>query len=204
MKSAGPGEELVEGEGHLFVGYGIGMGEKDSGVWLSDLIGGYPIEIPRAIRGKTKAFAPTARGQIDGKLLALEIDRKKGFDPFCWVLRLRGIFGVGGRTADFDLLGEDGLVIVVEGDKALREEGADSLLDLRSIGTDEAIAERIAGSLGLFGSQAIVKLVQKPSRPVDSDEQEEGDDKGAEGLEQKGLHFNMIPQGHTGKASQSI
>ena len=93
-------------------------------------------------------------------------------------------------------------MIVVEGDKTLREEGADSLLDLRSIGTDEAIAERVARGLGLFGSQAIVELMQQPSRPVDGDEQEEGDDKGAEGLDQEGLHFKMILQGGTSKATQ--
>lgn len=197
MEGAGPREELVEGARDLLAGNGIGMGEKDRRVWLASVVGGDPIEIALAVRGKAEALAPPVLGQIDSKFLAFEIERKKGLDPFCWILRLSGVLRVGCRAADFDLLGEDGLVIVVEGNETLREKGADFLLDLRSIGMDEAAAERVARCLCLFGSQAVAELVQKPARPVDGDEQEEGDDKGAEGLEEEGLHFRMILQGET-------
>jgi hypothetical protein len=84
--------------------------------------------------------------------LALEIERKEGFYPFGWVLRLSGIVWVGGRAADFELLGEDGLTVVVEVEKALRKESADSLLDFRGVGLDEAVAKRIARGLELIGS----------------------------------------------------
>ena len=129
VDDAGPGEEFVQGRSDLLVGYGIGVSEADRRVSEARVVGGGPIEIAFAICGEAETFAPALVGQVEGIFLALEIERKEGFYPFGWVLWLSGIFCVGVRAADFELLGEDGLAVVVEVEKALRKEGADSLLD---------------------------------------------------------------------------
>ena len=105
------------------------MSEVDRRVSEARVVGGDPIEIAFAIGGEAEAFAPALIAQVEGIFLALEIERKEGFYPFGWVLRLSVIFRIGARTADFELLGEDGLAVVVEVEQALRKAGADSLLD---------------------------------------------------------------------------
>ena len=120
VNNAGPREEFVKRRRDLFVGHGIGVGEKDRRVRLSRFVGEDPIEIAVAVRSKAEAFPPALRGQIENILLAFKIERKKGFDPFRWILRLRRVLGVRPWPADFDLFGEDGFVIVVKGDETPR------------------------------------------------------------------------------------
>jgi hypothetical protein len=57
---------------------------------------------------------------------------------------------------------------------------------------DEAVAERIACSLSLLRRQTIAELMQEPAHAIDGNEQVEGDDKRAEGLDEEGLHQLMI------------
>lgn len=68
---------------------------------------------------------------------------------------------------------------------------------------DEAVAERIACSLSLLGSQAIAELMQETPRAVDGDEQVEGDEKRAEGLDEEGLHVPIILHGHINELSKA-
>jgi hypothetical protein len=118
---------------------------------------GSPIEITRAIGGEAESFAATESGQIHCVLLAFQVERKESFDPFGWEFRagqvfLGGrVFWIGIRAADFNLLGEDGLMIVVKREKALRKERPNSLLDFLRAGMHEAVAVRITGGLQLFG-----------------------------------------------------
>ncbi len=93
------------------------------------------------------------------------------------------------------MFAEDSGVVLIEGNEALRKEGADSLLDFRRFGMDEAVAERIAGSLELLGSQAIAELMQEAARPIDDDKEEEGDDERSESLDEESPHCKMILQG---------
>jgi hypothetical protein len=86
------------------------------------------------------------------------------------------------------LFREDRWMIFVESDETLREEGSNSLLDLRGIGMHEAVAERITRLLALLGRQPIAELMQEAAAAVDSNEKHERDNEGAEGLGEKGLH----------------
>ena len=52
----------------------------------------------------------------------------------------------------------------------------------------EAVAERITRRLALLGRQPIAELMQEPARSVDSNEEHEGYDEGAESLDEEGLH----------------
>lgn len=188
MDGARPGEEFVEGRSHSFVTYGIGVREENRRVREPRFVGGDPIKIALAVRSEAKTLVPPLRGQIESIFLALEIERKKGFDPLGWVLRLGRVLGVGCRAADFELLGEDGQAIVVEVEETLREVSADFPLDLRSVGMDETVAEGITRGLALLGSHAIAELPQQAARAVDGNEQIKSDDKRAEGLDEQGLH----------------
>jgi hypothetical protein len=114
VDDAGPGEEFVQSGSDLLVDYGIGMGEVDRRISEAGVVDGSPIEIAFAISSEAETLTPALAGQVEGIFLALEIERKEGFYPFGWVLRLSGIFWVGGRAPDFELLGEDGLAVVVE------------------------------------------------------------------------------------------
>jgi hypothetical protein len=192
VNDARPGEKFIEGRGDALVGDWIGMGEEDRGVWLPRFVRGDPIEIAFAVGSETEPFAPALCGQIKGIRLALTIEREKGFDPFGWVLRLGGILGICGRAANFDLLGENGLMIIVEGDESLREERADSLLNLVGMGMDEAAAERIARRLALLWSQAIARIVQELSNTEHRYEHPKCHDKWAKGLGEQRLHPVMI------------
>jgi len=197
VNNAGPGQEFLEGGGDSFVGDRIGVGKEDRRVREARFVGGNPIEVAFAVRSEAKTLAPPLRGQIDRIFLALEIDREKGFDPFGWVLRLCRIFGVGGRASDFNLLGKDRGVVVVEDQETLREQGSDALLDFRWSRMDEATAKRITSGLELLGSHAIAELMQEAAGAENSNKNYEGDDEGAKDLDKEGLHFMMILQQDT-------
>lgn len=98
------------------------------------------------------------------------------------------------------MFGEDSRMVLVESNETLRKEGADSLLDFRRFGMDEAVVERIAGGLELLGSQAIAELMEEAARAIHGNEKEEGDDERAESLDEEGLHCKMILQAATVKA----
>lgn len=100
------------------------------------------------------------------------------------------------------MFGEDGRVVLVEGNETLGKEGPNSLLDLGKFGMDEAVAERIAGRLELLWSQAIAELMQQAARAINNDKEEEGDDERAESLDEEGLHRKMILQGSPPRQSK--
>ncbi|MGC2672332.1 MAG: hypothetical protein WA299_10750 [Candidatus Acidiferrum sp.] len=124
--------------------------------------------------------------------MALEIKRQKGFYPFGGVLRFGEILRISVRAADFELLGENGLVIVVKGEKTLREESANSLLDFLNTGMHEAAAEGITRLLNLFRSHAIAELMKESASPENDNENRKSDDEGPKGLDEQGLHELMI------------
>lgn len=172
--------------------------KKDRGIWLTRLCCGSPKEIAGAVGCEAKALAQTLRGKIDGELLAFEIEGEEGFNPFGCIFQRDGIFGVGRviqitrRAADFDLLREDRLVVVIKGEKPLWEKRADSLLDFGCVGMYEAAPERIAGSLELFRSLAIADLMQEAAGARDSDKKNQGCGKGTEGFDEERLHCSII------------
>jgi len=98
----------------LLVEHGIGVGEEDGGVREARGVGWDPIEIAFTVGSETEAFAPALGAQVDCVFLAFHIERKKGFNPFGWILRLERIFGIGSRTANLDLFGQDGGMVFVE------------------------------------------------------------------------------------------
>src|SRR5579859_1430354 len=70
MHRARPGKKLIEGSCDSFVAMRIVAGEEYWRVVLAGVAQGCPIEISRAIRGETKAFATSEYRQIYGVLLA--------------------------------------------------------------------------------------------------------------------------------------
>ena len=192
MENTGPREEFIDRRGNLFVGRGIGVGEKNGTISLPGLTCGSPVKIAFAIGGEAEAFPPALSGQVDDILLALEIERQKGFYPFRGVLRFGEILRISVRAADFELLGENGLVIVVKGEKTLREESANSLLDFLNTGMHEAAAEGIARLLNLLGSHVIAELMKESASPENDNENRKSDDKWPKGLDEEGLHELMI------------
>lgn len=148
---------------------------KNGRIWLACVVGGHPIEIAFAVRGETEAFTPALGAQVDCVFLAFEIEREECFDPFRGILRLQRIFGVGSGSANLDLFSEDGGVVFVEREKALRKVSSDTLLDLVGIGMNEPAAERLARGLQLLWRLAIAVLMDEPARADDSHEQHEGD-----------------------------
>src|SRR5579859_3453340 len=71
MHRARPGKKLIEGSCDSFVAMRIVAGEEYWRVVLAGVAQGCPIEISRAIRGETKAFATSEYCQIYGVLLAV-------------------------------------------------------------------------------------------------------------------------------------
>ena len=57
---------------------------------------------------------------------------------------------------------------------------------------DEAVAERIARGPELIRSQAIAEMMHQAAGANNSNEDYEGYDEGAEGLDEEGLHELMI------------
>jgi hypothetical protein len=176
----------------LFIGYGISVGEKDGSIHLPGVVRGYPIEIAFTVGGKAEALAPVLGSQVKHVFLAFEIERQEGLDPFGGVLRLGGIFWIGGRTADFDLLSEDGFMIAIESDKSLREQRANSPLNLLGIGMYQSAAERIPRGQPLLRSEAIAVLMQEAARAVHCNKEHESNGERAEGLSEERLHLMMI------------
>src|SRR5580704_73122 len=192
MDDARPRKEFLERCGNLLVGWRISMSEVDWSVSLTRLAGRYPIEIAFAIRGKRETLTPPLRWQINSIFLALEIERKKCFDPFRRVLQLGRIFGIGGRTPDFNLLGEDSCVVIVKGDEPLRKRSRNSLLHLRRIRMDEPAAERIASGLNLVGSEAVAQLMHQPSSAHNRHENHKRNHQRPKSLGEQCLHALMI------------
>ena len=57
---------------------------------------------------------------------------------------------------------------------------------------DEAVAERIASGLELSGSQPIAEMMHQAAGASNRNEDYEGYDEGAEGLDEEGLHELII------------
>ena len=176
----------------MLVGQGIRVSKENRRVRLPGIVGGCPIEIAFAVRGEAKALSQALGAQIQGIFLALKVEWKEGFDPFRWVLGLHRIFGVRRRAANFNLLGKDGLVILVEGDETLWKERGDSLLDFRWIGMDKSASEGIPRRLDLLGSETIAQLMDKPAGRNNGDKNHECRNERAECLNKERLHQVMI------------
>lgn len=192
MDDARPRKEFLERCGDLLVGWRIGMREENGRVSLTRLAGRYPIEIAFAIRGKRETLAPPVRGQIDNIFLALEIERKKRFDPFSRVLQFGRIFGISSRAPDFDLFGKNSCVFVVKSDEPLRKRSPNSLLDLRRIRMYEPAAERIASGLNLVRSEAVAQLMHQPPAANNRHKNHERNHQRPESLGEQCLHALMI------------
>src|SRR5277367_2285968 len=203
MDDAGPRKEFLERSGDLLVGWRVGMRKENGRVRLTRLASRNPIEIAFAIRSKRETLAPPLRVQVDSIFLALEIERKKCFDPFRRILQLGRIFGICSRAPDFDLLGENSCVIVVKGDEPLRKRSRNSLLHLRRIRMDEPAAERIASCLNLVGSEAVAKLMHQPPAAHNRHENHKRNHQRPESLGEQCLHALMILEEYA-KESQRI
>ena len=156
--------------------------EKNRRVRLARLANRRPVEITGAVSGEAEASAPPVFGKVDGVLLALQVKRKEGFNP------LRGlVFVVRVRSVDFDLLGEDGFVVVVESNEPLRKQGADSVLDFCVIRMDEASPERIARRLELLGRLTVSQVVAYAAETKNRNEQPERKNQRAKNFEQERL-----------------
>ena len=84
----------------------------------------------------------------------------------------------------------------VKRDKTLREKPANSLLDFGRIWKNETIPEGLAGRLQLFRCLSVAELMEKSANSGGRDEEEEGEDKRTENLDEESLrgHTDMIQQ----------
>ena len=181
MRGSGPREKIVKGRGDLFVAKGVVAGEEDRRVGLARLAHWYPVEIPGAVGCETEAFPASMFREINRVFLAFEIEREKRFNPF------GGAHALAVLATYFEFFGENGLVVAVEREKALRQKGTHFLLHLGGIGVDQPPTERIAGRLTLLGRHAVTELVQKPADPESCHEQKERRHQGAKHFDHQGF-----------------
>jgi hypothetical protein len=188
MRGSGPSEEFGEGGGDLLVAKGMLAGEVHGGVGLAGFRGRSPVKIAGTVGGKAEASSPAVGDEVDSEILSGHVHREKGLDPF-WG-------GVGRRdwAADFEAFGEESLVVFIEGQETLREEGGNALLDFGRMGMDQAGAEGITGGLKLCGRLAGTKLKESGADAADDDPEQKGDSQWAEDFNEESLHGPMILQ----------
>ena len=136
---------------------------------------------------KTGASPPLGR-QIDREFLALQVQRKKSFNPFRRLIR-RGV-----RMGDLHLLCENRLVIIVEMQESLRQHGADSALHFAGFWMNKPRAKHITGRLELLWRLSEPALINKAPHQRNNHEQNECHRKRAKDFNEQRLHALMILQ----------